>query len=90
MEARVVKTAPEALRELWTSARLAAKALDTIDLPSRGPVLPSSFAVANAAQSSLAAAALAAAQIGLRRGGPAQRVTVEAEHAALDSLGGSR
>ena len=87
MEARVVKTAPQALRELWTSARLAAKALDTIDLPSRGPVLPSSFAVANAAQSTLGAAALAAAQIGLRRGGPAQRVTVEAEHAALDSLG---
>ena len=87
MEAPVAKTAPQALRELWTTARLAATALDTIDLPAQGPVLPSSFAVTTAAQSSLGAAALAAAQIGLRRGGPAQRVTVDAEHVALDSLG---
>jgi crotonobetainyl-CoA:carnitine CoA-transferase CaiB-like acyl-CoA transferase len=85
MQAFVAKPAPQVLHDLWTTALLPSTALSDITLPARGPVLPSSFAVATAAQASLGAAALAAAQIGLRRGGPAQRVTVDAEHVALDS-----
>jgi crotonobetainyl-CoA:carnitine CoA-transferase CaiB-like acyl-CoA transferase len=85
MDAVVAKPAPQVLHDLWTTALLPTAALNNITLPARGPVLPSSFAVATATQSSLAAAALAAVQIGLRRGGPHQHVTVDAEHAALDS-----
>ncbi len=46
--------------------------------------MPSSFAVAAAAQSALGAAALAAADIWHRRTGERQRVTVHAEAAALE------
>jgi crotonobetainyl-CoA:carnitine CoA-transferase CaiB-like acyl-CoA transferase len=87
MDANVARTAPQVLHDLWAAARLDGAALDAIGLPARGPVLPSSFAVTTAAQSSLGAAALAAVQIGRRRGGPVQRVTIDAEHATLDSLG---
>jgi crotonobetainyl-CoA:carnitine CoA-transferase CaiB-like acyl-CoA transferase len=82
-----IVSAAQALHGLWLAAGLPAPALAGIDLPPGGPVLPSSFAVAAAAQASLGAAALAAACIGRHRGGPAQHVRVEAEHAALDSLG---
>ena len=75
-----------ALRAIWTQAHLAPGALDAIDLPTHGPVLPSSFAVATAAQAALGSAALAAVQIGHARGGPAQRVSVDARHAVMDSL----
>jgi crotonobetainyl-CoA:carnitine CoA-transferase CaiB-like acyl-CoA transferase len=85
MNTFVDQPAPQVLHGLWTSAQLPDAALHNITLPARGPVLPSSFAAATAAQASLGAAALAAAHIGLRRGGPAQQVTVDAEHAALDS-----
>ncbi len=85
MDALVAQPAPQVLHDLWTTARLPPAALNDISLPARGPVLHSSFAVATAAQTSLGAAALAAVQIGLRRGSPAQHVTVDAEHAVLDS-----
>lgn len=78
--------AHEALRRLWCEAGLDAAALQAIELPSPGPVLPSSFDVSTAAQASLGAAALMAAVIGHARGGPEQRVTVDARHAVLDSL----
>jgi crotonobetainyl-CoA:carnitine CoA-transferase CaiB-like acyl-CoA transferase len=87
MPATPALPAADALRQLWQTAGLPAPPLEQIDLPARGPVLPSSFAVATAAQASLGAAALAAACIGRQRGGPAQRVSVDAEHAALESLG---
>lgn len=81
--------APQALAALWQLAGLPPAALGQVDLPGSGqPVLPSSFAVATAAQSSLAAAALAAAELWhLRQGGGVerQRVTVDATHATLDS-----
>ena len=80
-------TSHEALSTLWRDAQLPAEALSFVGLPGRDPVLPSSFAVAAAAQTSLAAAALAAAEIWHRRnaGAPRQRVRVDATHAALDS-----
>jgi crotonobetainyl-CoA:carnitine CoA-transferase CaiB-like acyl-CoA transferase len=74
------------LQALWQAAGLAPAALDAIELPERGPVLASSFAIAPALQASLGAAALAAVQWCRLRGGPAQGVRVEAEHAVLESL----
>jgi CoA-transferase family III len=50
-------------------------------------VLPSSFAVGTAAQTSLAAAALAATEIGLRRNGLRQHVQVDMLQAALECCG---
>ena len=50
-----------AVAELWRSVGGPPAHLAMLDLPGDGPVLPSSFAVATAAQASLGAAALAAA-----------------------------
>ena len=80
-------TAFDALQALWQAAALDASALGDVRLTGEAPVLPSSFNVSVAVQSSLAAAALAAAQIDRRRGGGRQQLTVDAEAAALDSLG---
>ncbi len=77
--------AGDALAALWRGATLPAGALADVELTGADPVLPSSFAVATAVQSALAAAALAAAKIGWHRGGPRQRVAVDATHAVLDS-----
>ncbi len=79
--------AHDALAALWRAAQLPPEALQAIDLPGAEPVLPSSFAVATAAQASLGAAALAAAELWHRRTGERQRVRVDAVHAALDSCG---
>ncbi|WP_207537170.1 CoA transferase [Sabulicella rubraurantiaca] len=53
-------------------------------LTGEDPVLPSSFHIGEAAQSTIAAVALAAAAIHAARGGPAQGVLVEMRHAALE------
>jgi crotonobetainyl-CoA:carnitine CoA-transferase CaiB-like acyl-CoA transferase len=75
-----------ALQALWRDAALPAAALDFVELPGREPVLPSSFAVATAVQASLAAAALAAAEIWQQRGSnPRQRVSVDAADAVRES-----
>jgi crotonobetainyl-CoA:carnitine CoA-transferase CaiB-like acyl-CoA transferase len=86
MDAIVEMPAAQALETLWRDAGLPPEALASIELPARAAVLPSSFAITAAAQASLGAAALVAAQIGRARGGPAQQVSVDAEHAVLDSL----
>ncbi len=80
-------SAHDALAALWHAAGLAPQALSGCDLEGEEPVLPSSFAVGTAAQTTLAAAALAAAQIGLARGGARQRVAVAMRHAALECRG---
>ncbi len=78
--------AQEALAGLWHRAGLPADALDHVRLTGAEPVLPSSFAVGTAVQSSLAAAALAAGEIWQRRTAlPRQAVSVDMTHAALDS-----
>ena len=69
---------------LWQMAGLPVDALAQLHLPGDGPVLPSSFAVATAAQASLGAAALAAAEIGHARGARRQAVSVDRCHAALE------
>ncbi len=73
-----------ALTALWQGLGLPAEALAHAHLPGTAPVLPSSFAVATAAQASLGAAALAAAEIGHQRGGPRQTISVDRSHAALE------
>ena len=75
------------LGDIWQQAGLPAEALAFAHLTGADPVLPSSFAVCAAAQSSIAAAALAACELGHLRGTPRQRVGVDMLHAALDCTG---
>lgn len=79
--------ARETLAEIWRLARLPEEALGFVHLTGQDPVLPSSFAVGKAAQSTIAAAALAACELGHARGAPRQRVSVEMLHAALECTG---
>jgi len=80
-------SAHAALTDLWRAAGLPAEPLAWADLPGEAAVLPSSFAVATAAQASLGAAALAAATLWQLRSGQAQQVTVDRVNAALDFTG---
>ena len=83
-------TARATLAALWQAAGLPAAALAQIDLgDDSAPVLPSSFNVASAAQASLGAAALAAAELWHMRHPqqPRQRVAVDRAHATLDCRG---
>ncbi|MEJ8836301.1 CoA transferase [Ramlibacter sp. AN1133] len=76
-----------ALADLWRLAQLPEEALAGAELSGGDPVFPSSFAVATAAQSTIAAAALAACELAHVRGTPRQRVAVDARHAAAECLG---
>jgi CoA-transferase family III len=76
------------LASIWKAAGLPEEALSQAQLPGSGPVLPSSFDVATAAQTGIAAAALAAAELWwLRHGGDRQTVTVDRSHATLECTG---
>jgi len=79
--------ATEILPRIWALGGLPPQALDCVDLSGADPVLPSSFAVGAAAQTSIAAAALAACELGHARGQPRQRVGVDMLHAALECEG---
>lgn len=63
------------------------EALGFVDLSGQDPVFPSSFAVGTAAQATIAAAALAACEIGHLRGCGRQRVAVDMLHAAAECTG---
>jgi crotonobetainyl-CoA:carnitine CoA-transferase CaiB-like acyl-CoA transferase len=77
----------DALVPIWRAAGLPADTLRQLSLTGGDPVLPSSFAVGTAAQTSLAAAALAATELGHHRNGVRQQVQVEMRHAALECCG---
>ncbi|WP_459618646.1 CoA transferase [Bordetella sp. 2513F-2] len=79
-----VQSAAQALSEIWLGAHMAREALGWVDLSGAEPVLPSSFAVGTAAQASIAAAALAAAELWHLRGQARQRVAVDMLHAAQE------
>jgi crotonobetainyl-CoA:carnitine CoA-transferase CaiB-like acyl-CoA transferase len=79
-----MQTPREILADLWISAGGDAAALDTVTLSGQEPQLPSSFRVAAAAQASIAAAGLAAAQIWQSRSGQAQGVAVDMRHAIVE------
>ena len=72
------------LSDIWTSAGGEATALDTVKLTGEEPQLPSSFRVAAAAQASIAASGLAAAQIWKLRSGQSQDVAVDMCHAVVE------
>ena len=74
----------EILGDVWTSAGGEASALDAVVLTGEEPQLPSSFRVAAAAQTSIAAAGLAAAHIWQLRGGQSQQVAVDMRHAVVE------
>jgi crotonobetainyl-CoA:carnitine CoA-transferase CaiB-like acyl-CoA transferase len=72
------------LGAIWRHAALPEAALAAVDLPGHEPVLPSSFAVGTAAQASIAASALAAAELWRLRTGRQQSVTVPMRDAAIE------
>ncbi len=74
-----------AMGQLWQAAGGSEDALQRVRLVGADPVLPSSFAVGAAAQASLAAGALAAAELGRLRNGLEQQLTVHMRHAALEA-----
>ena len=74
----------EVLAALWRDAGHSDSALETVELTGAEPVLPSSFAVGTAAQATIAAAALAAAELWRLRTGRRQRVAVAMRDAAIE------
>lgn len=78
-------TAPASLvADLWSLAGLGDAPLDRLTLTGAEPVLPSSFRVDALAQATIAAVALAAAEIRRRSGEDMQRVAVDMRRAALE------
>src|SRR5258705_4636821 len=74
----------EILSDIWTSAGGEASALDALTLTGDEPQLPSSFRVAAAAQVSVAATGLAAAEIWKMRSGEGQDVAIDMRHAVVE------
>ena len=79
--------ARSALAELWHEAQLPEAALARVELDGSATGIRSSFAVGDAAQASLAASALAAAEIRHLRGHGRQDVRVERTHALAECTG---
>jgi crotonobetainyl-CoA:carnitine CoA-transferase CaiB-like acyl-CoA transferase len=79
-----MQTPREILADLWTLAGGDRSALDAVTLTGEEPQLPSSFRVAAAAQASIAAAGLAAAQIWKLRSGQSQSIAVDMRHAVVE------
>src|SRR4051812_24580503 len=77
-------TPRDILAELWTLAGGDASALDSVTLTGDEPQLPSSFRVAAAAQVSIAAAAMAAADLWQLRSGQSQDVAGDMRHAVVE------
>ena len=77
-------TPTDALAALWGLAGQPREALDAVELTGAEPVLPSSFAVGTAAQATIAAAALASAELWRLRTGRQQRVSVAMRDAAIE------
>src|SRR3954463_1597733 len=74
----------EILADIWTSVGGDSAALDAVKLTGEEPQLPSSFRVAAAAQASVAATGLAAAEIWKLRSGQSQEVAVDMRHAVAE------
>lgn len=72
------------LRGIWTSAGGDVAALARVHLTGDEPQIPSSFRVAVAGQTTIAAAGLAAAEIWRLRSGEAQDVNVDMRHAVVE------
>ncbi|ABE39139.1 L-carnitine dehydratase/bile acid-inducible protein F [Rhodopseudomonas palustris BisB5] len=83
-ERLLMQTPRELLAELWASVGGDGAALDRVTLTGEEPQLPSSFRGDAAAQVSIAASGLAAAEIWRMRSGRAQTVSVDTRHAAIE------
>ena len=79
-----MQSSRDILSDVWTSVGGTLSALDALTLTGDEPQLPSSFRVAAAAQVSVAASALAAAEIWRIRSGEAQQVAVDMRHAVVE------
>src|SRR6202163_2808116 len=79
-----MQTPREILTDLWTLAGGEPAALDAVTLTGEEPQLPSSFRIAVAAQTSIAAAGLAAAHVWKLRSGQSQDVVVDMRHAVVE------
>ena len=79
-----MQTPREILADLWTLAGGDIAALEAVTLTGDEPQLPSSFRVAAAAQASIAAAGLAAAQLWKLRSGQSQGLAVDMRHAVVE------
>jgi crotonobetainyl-CoA:carnitine CoA-transferase CaiB-like acyl-CoA transferase len=73
-----------ALSHIWRDVRAPPELLDDVVLTGVDPVLPSSFRVGLAAQTTIALAGLAAADLWRLRTGRRQRVSVDMRHAAAE------
>jgi len=82
-----VSKAKDALQQVWLDAQLDEASLRSAELTGHEPVLPSSFPVGTAAQVSIAAAALAAAEVWHLRARERQAIRVDMRDAALECLG---
>ena len=74
----------QTLADLWRGAGCDAAALQNVTFTGTEPVLPSTFRVGEAAQASIAASALAAAEVRHLRGQRRQKVAVDMRHAAAE------
>lgn len=72
------------LKDIWTSAGGDAAALARVRLTGEEPQIPSSFRVAVAGQTTIAAAGLAATEIWRLRSGQTQDVSVDMRHAVAE------
>ncbi|MDQ8732560.1 CoA transferase [Bradyrhizobium sp. LHD-71] len=79
-----MNSSSDILKDLWALAGGDPSALDAVKLTGAAPLLPSSFAVDTAAQVTIAAAGLAAAEIWKQRSGEKQNVSVDLEHAVVE------
>ena len=77
----------EIVSELWAEAGLPQAHLRSLELTGEGSLLPSSFHVAVAAQSTIACAALASTGLGTLRGGRERRVDVDMSDAERECTG---
>jgi hypothetical protein len=81
------RTPGDILQDSWQAAGLPDDALTFAALHGADPVFPSSFRIGAAAQSTIAAAALAACEVAHQRGTARQRVTVDMAQAAIECTG---
>jgi crotonobetainyl-CoA:carnitine CoA-transferase CaiB-like acyl-CoA transferase len=77
-------TPRQVLRSLWLAAAGDPASLVNVALAGSDPALASSFRIGTAAQATIAAAGLAAAEVWRQRTGRAQRVGVDMRHAAIE------
>ena len=79
-----MQSTADILKNLWTVAGGDPSALKAVKLTGTAPLLPSSFAIDTAAQVTIAAAGLAAAELWKARSGETQDVSVDLEHAVVE------